>query len=69
MPRIGQNWSEMDAESSAFLYTSAKSNVREFQLKERKEWLLLFGQAMGDTAGSCLEKAVCAYLEKTEVLS
>ena len=29
MPRIGQKRSEMDAESSAFLYTSAKSNVRD----------------------------------------
>ena len=37
----------------------------EFRLKERKEWLLLFGQAMGDTVGSCLEKAMCAYLERT----
>ena len=29
MPRIGQKRSEMDAKSSAFLYTGAKSNVRD----------------------------------------
>ena len=42
-----------------------QTSETEFRLKERKEWLLLFGQATGDTADSCLEKAMCAYLERT----